>query len=135
MTEPIPPEGSENKPTQQGRISAADKQATILVVDDSRTNRNLLARRLEQYGHKVATADDGRQALASMRSQAFDLVLLDVMMPEMDGYQVLAQIKADSALHEIPVIMISALDEIDSVVKCIELGAEDYLPKPFDPVL
>ncbi len=118
-----------------GKVSAAEKQANILVVDDSRTNRNLLIRRLEQQGHKVAAAENGRQALALMLTQPFDVALLDVMMPEMDGYQMLEEMKRNKTLRDIPVIMISALDEIDSVVKCIELGAEDYLPKPFDPIL
>jgi len=80
-------------------------------------------------------ATNGRQALEMVRKQAFDLVLLDVMMPEMDGYQVLQRLKSDATWRDIPVIMISALDEIDSVVRCIEMGAEEYLPKPFNPVL
>jgi len=107
----------------------------ILVVDDNRMNRIKLSASLEQQGHSVALAEHGKQALEMMRSQSFDVVLLDIMMPEMDGYQVLEQIKNDSALRDIPVIMISAVDEISSVVRCIEMGAEDYLPKSFDPVL
>jgi DNA-binding response OmpR family regulator len=114
---------------------ASPSPARILVVDDSRTNRNLLVRRLEQHGHHIDTADDGQQALDKMGRQSFDLVLLDVIMPNIDGYQVLAHMKATESLRDIPVIMISAADEIDSVVKGIELGAEDYLPKPFDPIL
>lgn len=108
---------------------------SVLVVDDVETNRNLLGRRLKRQGYSVAVAGDGVEALESIRSQPFDLVLLDIMMPQMNGYEVLEILKADSALRHIPVIMISAVDEIDSVVKCIELGAEDYLPKPFNPVL
>jgi signal transduction histidine kinase len=107
----------------------------ILVVDDNRMNRIKLSAGLEQQGHTVALAEHGKQALEMMRGQAFDVVLLDIMMPEMDGYQVLEQIKNDSALRDISVIVISALDEIDSIVRCIEMGAEDYLTKPFDPVL
>ena len=122
-------------PAHRWHSAFGKKQANILVVDDSRTNRSVLARRLEQQGHRVANAENGRQALDMLATQPFDLVLLDVMMPELDGYEVLAQLKASETLHDIPVIMISAVDEIDSVVKCIELGAEDYLPKPFDPVL
>ncbi|UCC65637.1 MAG: response regulator, partial [Anaerolineae bacterium] len=107
----------------------------LLVVDDDELNRDLLTRYLERQGHTVALAENGRRALEMIRKHAFDLVLLDVMMPEMDGYQVLQHLKANATWRDIPVIMISALDEIDSVVRCIELGAEDYLPKPFDPVL
>ena len=111
------------------------KPARILVVDDSRTNRSLLSKRLEQQGYQTDTADDGQQALDKLAVAAFDLVLLDVMMPVVDGYQVLAKMKITEGLRDIPVIMISAADEIDSVAKGIELGAEDYLPKPFDPTL
>ena len=108
----------------------------LLVVDDNEDNRYTLIMRLEIEGYSdIAVADDGEQALAMMQAVEFDLVLLDVMMPKVDGYQVLQKLKADGRLHNIPVIMISALTEIDSVVRCIELGAVDYLPKPFDPVL
>src|SRR5437867_8265596 len=107
----------------------------ILVVDDVEVNRDLLARRLKQQGHAVATADNGRQALERVRGEEFDLVLLDIMMPEMDGYQVLEELQRDPALKHIPVIMISAVGEIESVVKCVEMGATDYLPKPFNAVL
>lgn len=108
---------------------------TILIVDDNRMNRLLLSRGLEQQGHKVTFAENGRQALDLLGRQPFDLVLLDVEMPEMNGYQVLECLHADHHLRDIPVIMTSALDEIDSVVRCIELGAEDYLTKPINPVL
>ena len=107
----------------------------ILVVDDYPLNRLKLARLLEQQGHTVTMAENGQQALALLRTQAFDVILLDIVMPEMDGYQVLAHLQADTGLRDIPVIVISAVDEIDSVVKCIELGALDYLPKPFNPTL
>lgn len=107
----------------------------ILVVDDYALNRLKLARLLEQQGHTVAMAEDGQQALAMLRSQPFDVVLLDIVMPEMDGYQVLEHLQGDTTLREIPVIVISAVDEVESVVKCIELGALDYLPKPFNPTL
>jgi adenylate cyclase len=110
-------------------------QAHLLVVDDNETNRDVLSRRLEREGFRVSSAENGRRALEMVRATSFDLVLLDIMMPEIDGYQVLSQMKADPHLHDIPVIMISALDEIQSVVRCIETGAEDYLNKPFDPVL
>ena len=106
------------------------------MVDDNETNRDMLSRRLERQGYHVAIAENGREAMEAVRGAlAFDLVLLDIMMPEMDGYEVLREMKADGVLRHIPVIMISALDELDGVVRCIELGAEDYLSKPFDPTL
>jgi two-component system cell cycle response regulator len=108
----------------------------LLVVDDNEDNRYTLVLRLKRLGYaNVTTAVDGHQALAELRERAFDLVLLDVMMPEMNGYEVLEQLRADERLRHVPVIMISALDQLESVVRCIELGAEDYLPKPFNPVL
>jgi adenylate cyclase len=107
----------------------------VLVVDDIEMNRDMLCALLEADGHKTAVAENGRLALDLIKAKQFDLVLLDVMMPEMNGYQVLEQLKSDPNLRDIPVIVLSALDEIGSVVRCIELGAEDYLPKPFDPVL
>ncbi len=113
-----------------------DDGPAVLVVDDNDDNRYTLTRRLKREGYtNLAVAENGRQAVDMLAGQRFDLVLLDIMMPEMDGYQVLAHIKSSQALREIPVIMISAVDEMDSVVRCIELGAEDYLPKPFNRVL
>ncbi len=109
--------------------------AHVLVVDDNEANRDLLRRRLERQGYTVAVAEDGSRALELIETQSFDLVLLDIMMPRMNGYQVLEALKSNSARNYLPVLVISALDDIDSVVKCIELGAEDYLPKPFNPVL
>jgi adenylate cyclase len=107
----------------------------LLVVDDNKVNRLLLGHELERQGHRVAFAENGQRALGMLREQSFDLVILDVLMPEMDGYAVLAELTSDHHLRHIPVIMTSALDELDSVVRCIELGAEDYLPKPVKPVL
>jgi signal transduction histidine kinase len=112
-----------------------DEQGHVLVVDDNRMNRLKLSIGLEQQGHTVGLAEDGEQALEMLAAGAFDAVLLDIIMPGMDGFQVLERIKADPLLRDTPVIVISALDEIDSVVRCIEMGAEDYLPKPFNPVL
>jgi DNA-binding response OmpR family regulator len=103
----------------------------VLVVDDQEANRALLARRLRKQGYTVSLAENGRHALERLRARRFDLVLLDILMPEMDGVEVLRQVKADPELAHIPVLMLSALDELDAVVHCIELGAEDYLPKPF----
>lgn len=107
----------------------------LLLVDDNKVNRILLARGLESYGHKVEAVENGRLALEKLRSTSFDLVLLDIEMPEMNGYQVLETCLQDPDLRDIPIIMTSSLDEINSVVKCIELGAEDYLNKPVNPIL
>lgn len=107
----------------------------ILVVDDTAANRDLLARRLIREGHLVETVENGAGALERIATAEFDLVLLDLMMPGMSGFEVLRRVKADAKACHIPVIMISALDELDSIVRCIEAGAEDYLPKPFNPVL
>ncbi len=107
----------------------------LLVVDDNKVNRILLSRGLEDNGHSVETAENGKQALEKLRAGSFDLVLLDIEMPEMDGYQVLERCLQDVELRNIPIIMTSSLDEIASVVKCVELGAEDYLNKPVNPVL
>lgn len=113
----------------------AGPPGSILLADDDAANRQILARLLSLLGHDVTMAENGRQALALLHDRPFDLVLLDVVMPEMDGITVLKQIKADAKLHEAPVIMISGLDEVASVVRCIEAGAEDYLTKPLDPVI
>src|SRR5512138_1174860 len=107
----------------------------LLVVDDNKVNRILLARGLEGLGHKVEIAENGKQALEKLRADSFDLVLLDIEMPEMNGYQVLEICLQDPELRNLPIIMTSSLDELDSVVKCVELGAEDYLNKPINPVL
>jgi serine phosphatase RsbU (regulator of sigma subunit) len=98
-------------------------------------NRDLLSRRLRQLGHTVELAANGRQALEKIAAEEFDLVLLDIMMPEVDGYKVLETLRGNGALDRLPVIMISAVTEIDSVIRCVEMGATDYLPKPFNPVL
>jgi len=110
-------------------------RGTVLVVDDIEDNRDMLARRLVREGLEVQTAANGRIALELAAQHRFDLILLDIMMPELDGHATLAALKADDGLRHIPVIMISALDELSSVIRCIEAGAEDYLPKPFDPTL
>lgn len=113
----------------------AGEVGRVLVVDDYPMNRLKLARLLEQQGHTVTMASDGLEALATMQAGAFDVVLLDIVMPEMDGYQVLERMAGDATLRELPVIVISAVDDIDSVVRCIEMGAVDYLPKPFNPIV
>lgn len=107
----------------------------ILVVDDNDANREILSRRLKQQGYRIVMAENGYRALEQLERASFDLVLLDVMMPGMDGHEVLRRIKSDSKLRHIPVLIISANTELDSVIKCIERGAEDYLSKPFNPTL
>jgi adenylate cyclase len=111
--------------------------ANILVIDDDRVNRLILSRALEEENFTVATAEDALRAIRILHETptAFDLILLDVVMPEMDGYDLLRYLKADPGLSRIPVVMVSALDDIGSVVRCLELGADDYITKPFDPVL
>ena len=108
-----------------------------LVVDDSRVNRLVLARQLEALGLDVLEAENGIEALERLRAHPaeIDVVLLDVLMPELDGYQTLEAMKADEAIRHIPVIVVSAVEELESVVRCIELGATDYLPKPIDPAI
>ncbi|MGO8867314.1 MAG: response regulator [Alphaproteobacteria bacterium] len=111
-------------------------EAALLVVDDNEDNRYTLTRRLHREGYtNLTTAANGREALGLLQGKPIDLVLLDIMMPDMNGYEVLEHLKADPQLRHIPVIMISAVDEVESVIRCIELGAEDYLSKPFNPTL
>ena len=112
-----------------------DQPGYLLVVDDLEQNRDVLARRLERQGHQIVTAASGEDALGLLAGGGVDLVLLDIMMPGMDGYEVLRRIKADPALNHTPVLMVSALDQMDSIVRCVEIGAADYLAKPFDPTL
>ncbi|MDX1977239.1 MAG: response regulator [Pseudanabaenaceae cyanobacterium bins.68] len=107
----------------------------ILIVDDNDMNRDTLERRLRQQGFSSEMAFNGREALEKLNQKPYDLVLLDIMMPEADGFEVLTTIRASDHLKHVPVIMISAMEEIESVMRCIEIGAEDYLTKPFDPVL
>jgi class 3 adenylate cyclase len=116
-------------------MKASHEPGQMLVVDDNRVNRLLLTRALEQHGHHVENAENGRIAMERLRSKPFDVVLLDIDMPEMNGFEVLEALLTDNNLREIPVIMTSASDELDRVVKCIEMGAEDYLVKPLNPVL
>jgi adenylate cyclase len=120
---------------ESGTSQPVPSRGALLVVDDNAENRDMLARRLSRQGYEVLTAAGGRAALETLAARPLDLVLLDVMMPDLDGYAVLQRLKADPTLRDIPVLMISALDELDSVVRCIQLGAEDYLSKPFEPVL
>ena len=120
---------------ETGRRPGRREAGRLLIVDDNKVNRLLLGRGLEQQGHSVDFAVNGVQALDKLTRERFDLVLLDIEMPELDGYQVLERIIANNTLRDIPVIMTTAMEELDSVVRCIELGAEDYLTKPVNAVL
>jgi DNA-binding response OmpR family regulator len=122
-----PDEGDSTKPSTHS--------SRVLVVDDNASNRDVLTRRLARDGHQVTTATNGPAALELVATHEFDLVLLDLIMPEMSGFEVLRRLKATEHTSRVPVIVISALDELDSVVRCIEAGAEDYLLKPFNPIL
>ncbi len=113
----------------------AEAGSRLLVADDNKVNRLLLGRSLEQLGHRVAMAENGRIALEMLRREAFDLLLLDMEMPEMTGFEVLEQMVADQHLRDLPVIVTSSLEGVAHVARCIELGADDYLPKPVNPVL
>jgi serine phosphatase RsbU (regulator of sigma subunit) len=121
-------------PRGSGAPTAAPA-STILVVDDNELNRDLLSRRLTRDGHTVIVAEHGRAALDRLAEQPFDLVLLDIMMPELTGYEVLEIMKGDAALAHIPVVMITAATEEESIVRCLDLGADDHLPKPFNPAI
>ena len=117
-------------------MTAETAGPALLVVDDNEDNRYTLVQWLRRLGYTdVATAVDGHDALARLGARDFDLVLLDVMMPGLNGYEVLERIRGDDRWRHVPVIMVSAVDQVESVVRCIELGAEDYLPKPFNPVI
>lgn len=120
---------------ESGPAPATTLTGRLLVVDDNELNRDMLSRRLERLGHTVLRAENGRQALDLLRANKVDLILLDLIMPEMDGVETLEKLKATPALRHTPVIMLSASDEMDRVVRCIEIGADDYLQKPFNPVL
>ncbi|MDP9254864.1 MAG: response regulator [Verrucomicrobiota bacterium] len=123
-------------PTKDSEIVKAPvENASLLVVDDNELNRDMLTRRLERLGYKVSCAENGSEALKKIRAEPFDLLLLDIMMPVMDGFEVLEQLKAEPVLRDIPVIVLSASDQLDHAVKCIQKGATDYLTKPFNPVL
>jgi sigma-B regulation protein RsbU (phosphoserine phosphatase) len=112
-----------------------DRAGYILVVDDNRVNRMMLQGMLLRQGHLVEVAENGKEALELIKTKAFDLVLLDIVMPELNGYQVLEHMKGDDTLRGIPVIMISSLENMNSVITCIKMGAEDFLHKPYDTVL
>lgn len=129
-TEPARPPDAPARP--EPRVGPSGR---LLVVDDDPRNRELLRRWLERLGCRVAVAEHGRQALEMLAANPFDLVLLDVLMPEMDGYETLGRLKSEPGLQDVPVIVLSAIDDLESAVRCIELGAEDYLSKPINPAL
>lgn len=116
-------------------MSADRRQAHLLVAEDNKVNRLLLTRNLEIQGHRVSVAENGRVALEMLRREAFDLLLLDMEMPELDGFELLEAMHADLQLRELPVLVTSALEGIANVVRSIELGADDYLHKPINPTL
>jgi len=121
--------------TEDRERQPEDEEDRLLIVDDNAMNRDLLARRLGREGYHITTAVGGRQALELVEKDRFDLILLDILMPDMDGYEVLEKLKHDDATRDIPVIMLTAVHEVESVKHCIDLGAEDYLIKPFNAVL
>ena len=132
---PAPGEMKPQAALSVGRPGPGQHRGVILVADDNAENRDMLRRRLERLGHAVALAVNGREALDALAKGSFDLLLLDLQMPELNGYEVLQRLKVDDALREIPVIVLSASDETSRIVSCIEMGATDYLSKPFDAVL
>src|SRR5260370_25315952 len=113
----------------------AEDSACLLIVDDNKVDCVLLSGSVELLGHRLALAENGRVALDKLRKEPFGLLLLDIEMPELDGFAVLEQLKADLKLRDVPVIVTSSIEGLNNVVRCIELGAEDYLPKPVNPVL
>ncbi|HEU5314955.1 MAG TPA: response regulator, partial [Chloroflexota bacterium] len=129
--------GTAGAETSEKYAVTAPRGGHILIVDDNTVNSALLARALEQHGHVVATADNGETGLRLLRAQRsqHDVILLDIMMPVMDGFETLRQLKADDALSDIPVIMISSVDETEAVIRCLRMGANDYIPKPFNVTL
>lgn len=129
--QPQPETTEPASPLPRQRITASGR---LLLADDDESNRELLRRRLEKLGYTVTACCNGAQALQEIRSAPYDLILLDLLMPELDGNEVLERLKADPALQHVPVIMISALDQLEGIVRCIELGAEDYIAKPFNPI-
>jgi CheY-like chemotaxis protein/tRNA A-37 threonylcarbamoyl transferase component Bud32 len=131
----VPKDTAVMRPAARADAAPSDGKARVLVVDDEAGNRDLLARRLQREGYAVVSAGGGHEALAVIAQERVDVVLLDVMMPDLDGLAVLERLKADPATRDVPVIMISALDDLHAIARCIEAGAVDYLPKPFEPVI
>ena len=113
----------------------AETKGHLLVVDDNKVNRLLMSRSVEMLGHRASVAENGKIAMEMLRAEAFDILLLDIEMPEMDGFEVLEALKADTELRDLPVIVTSSVEGLENIVRCIELGAEDYIPKPVNKVL
>jgi len=130
----LPPGITFQSPSAGNRTRSQAVQGRILVVDDDESNRDMLGRRLQRDGYTVQLAANGVEALRLLRASSYDLVLLDLIMSGLDGYQVLLKMKSDPVMREVPVIMLSALDQEGGIARCIELGAEDYVSKPFSPV-
>lgn len=130
-----PPFGHSHAPVDLISNGVVQPAARLLVVDDDMINREILSRRLQKLGYEVTEAGDGREALQKLGDGNFDLVLLDIIMPGIDGFRALEFIKADQRLRYLPVIMLTALDDVESTVRCIEAGAEDFVPKPFNPIV
>ena len=132
---------TENKPILDPEIENKDEESdittgSILVVDDNKNNTTLLTKRLKKIGNNVEVANDGIEALKIVeKGLQLDLILLDIIMPHMNGYEVLEYLKKDKRYHEIPVIMLSSMDDLTSIYRCIELGADDYVRKPFSQKL
>jgi len=130
-SQPVKAAGAAESPGK----AAVQYSGDLLVVDDDAMNREMMARRLQRSGFNVTTAENGRVALERLKERSFDLVLLDIIMPELNGFHTLEFIKADPKIRHLPIIMLTALDDVDSTVRCIEAGAEDYVPKPFNTVI
>jgi CheY-like chemotaxis protein len=111
------------------------RPGTVLVIDDMEVNRALLGRRVERLGHRTLEAENGRQAIALLDQHEIDLVLCDLVMPEMDGYELISQMQAHPKMNQVPIVVISAKDDAEAVMRCLDLGAEDYVSKPFNPTL
>ncbi|HSI13773.1 MAG TPA: response regulator, partial [Chthoniobacter sp.] len=122
-------------PATPGPGDDVAKAGTLLLVDDNAPSRNALGRELQRQGYRIVHASSGPAAMERVREETFDLILLDTVMPGMSGYEMLQWLKADPKLRDTPVIMISAMNETESVVRCLVIGADDYIAKPFDPVL
>jgi PleD family two-component response regulator len=135
MAEPVVWRTGTRQQTASGDLASAAARGSLLIVDDDEANRVVLTRRLKRQGYAVAAAENGERALDMLHADTYDAVLLDIVMPDPDGFEVLRRIKADARLKHLPVIVTSSLAEVESAARCIELGAEDYLIKPFHPTL
>jgi sigma-B regulation protein RsbU (phosphoserine phosphatase) len=131
----LPQKSAQAAPREPAELDGAPRPGRILVVDDNVFNREILSRHLERQGHSVRVAADGLSALELLRSESFDVAIIDVMMPGMNGYQLLERMRAEEALTRVRPIVISSLDDTQTIARCIQLGAEDYLPREYEPVI